>query len=108
MDESEFNELKKKLASYAPLIPDVVIDYYMEKCGVESCDPSLKKAISLMSHKFLTDVATGAFQHHKINAKALQKDKRFGREKKPTLQMADLEKTLDDMGINITRPYYYM
>ncbi|KAI4291743.1 transcription initiation factor TFIID subunit 10 [Pancytospora philotis] len=108
MDAQEFNEFKQKLESYTPLIPDVVLEYYMSKCGVTSKDETVKKAISLMSHKFLTDVAAGAFQYHKIHAKAAQKDKRFGREKKVTLQVADLERALEDMGINISRPYYYI
>lgn len=108
MDEKEFNEFKEKLDSYTPLIPDVVLDYYMEKCGITSKDNDVKKAISLMSHKFLTDVAVGAFQYHKIHLKAAQKDKRFAREKKTTLHITDLQKALEDMGIDISRPYYYI
>lgn len=108
MDDDEFNEFKEKLSSYTPLIPDIVLEYYMEKCGVSSQDADVKKAISLMSHKFLTDVAVGAFQYHKIHTKAAQKDKRFGKEKKSTLQIPDLERALEDMGVDISRPYYYI
>lgn len=108
MNEEDFNEFKEKLDAYIPLIPDIVLDYYMDKCGIVTKDENVKKAIALMSHRFLTDVAVGAFQYHKIYAKAVQKDKRFGREKKTTLQVAELEKALDDMGINISRPYYYI
>jgi transcription initiation factor TFIID subunit 10 len=108
MEDKDFNDFQEKLQSYTPLIPENVIEYYMEKCGISSGDPDVKKAISLMSHKFLTDVAVGAFQYHKIFTKAAQKDKRFGREKKMTLQVADLEKALEDMGIDVSRPHYYM
>ena len=80
----------------------------LEKAGIETLDENVKKMISLMSHKFLTDVAVGAFQYHKIFTKAAQKDKRFGKEKKTTLQIQDLEKSLKDMGIDIKRPSYYL
>lgn len=108
MEDQEFNELKQKLASYTPMIPNSVIESYLEKCGIESLDDNVKKTISLMSHKFLTDVAVGAFQYHKIFSKAAQKDKRFGREKKTTLQLQDLEKALKDMGIDVKRPSFYL
>lgn len=108
MNDDECNELKQKLASYTPMIPNSVIESYLEKAGIETLDENVKKMISLMSHKFLTDVAVGAFQYHKIFTKAAQKDKRFGKEKKTTLQIQDLEKSLKDMGIDIKRPSYYL
>ncbi|KAI5169593.1 transcription initiation factor TFIID subunit 10 [Pancytospora epiphaga] len=108
MDEKEYDEFRERLDTYAPFIPDAVLEHYMDKCGVTTRDENVKKVISLMSHKFLTDIACGAFQYHKIHTKAAQKDKRFGREKKVTLQVEDLEKTLEDMGIDISRPYYYI
>ncbi len=108
MDDKEYQDFKEKLDNYVPLIPEIVIDHYMEKCGVSSIDENVKKTISLMSHKFMTDVIIGAFQHHKIHVKGAQKDKRFGREKKTTLQIMDLQKALEDMGIDISRPYYYI
>ena len=108
MDESEFNELKKQLSSYTPMIPDSVIDSFCERCGVESLDSDVKKTISLMSHKFLTELAIASFQYHKMFSKAAQKDKRFGREKKITLQVQDLEKALKEMGIDISRPSYFL
>ncbi|KAM0681576.1 Transcription initiation factor TFIID subunit 10 [Glugoides intestinalis] len=108
MNDSEFNEFKDKLSSYTPMIPDSVIDAYCETCGVETLDKDVKKTISLMSHKFLTDIAVASFQYHKIFSKAAQKDKRFGREKKLTLQMQDVEKALKDMEIDISRPSYFL
>jgi transcription initiation factor TFIID subunit 10 len=108
MEDEEFNEFKKQLDSYAPMIPSSIIDSFCEKSGVESLDSDVKKTISLMAHKFLTDVAVASFQYHKIFSKAAQKDKRFGREKKITLQVQDLENALKDMGIDISRPNYFL
>ncbi|KAG0416879.1 Transcription initiation factor TFIID subunit 10 [Dictyocoela roeselum] len=107
MDE-KIEELKKELETFTSIIPDTVIDYFLEKSGSEISDPQAKKMIALLAQKFMTDVATSAFQYHKINQKAALKDKRFPREKKPTLQMADLELALEEVGIDIKRPPYFM
>lgn len=107
MEDQEFNEIKEKLQNYASAIPDPVIEHYMEKCGITTMDPDVKKTISLLTHKFLTDISVGAFQYHKMYNKAAQKDKKFGKEKRITLQVQDLEKTFNDMGIDISKPSYY-
>jgi transcription initiation factor TFIID subunit 10 len=108
MKEEEFNDFKKKLEDYLPIIPDSVMEFYMQKAGITSSDKNVKKVVSLLSHKFISDVVSTSLQYHKIHQKAAQKDKRFTREKKVTLQVNDLEKALDDVGINISRPNYYM
>ncbi|KAM0671743.1 subunit of transcription initiation factor TFIID [Ordospora colligata] len=108
MKEDEFNELKHNLENYIPLLPESVIDHYMEKAGVVTSDPNMKKLVSLLAHKFITDVAISSRQYHKINQKAAQKDKRFANEKKTTFQLADLESALEEVGINISRPHYYI
>lgn len=104
----EINKLEEELENFNPLIPDVVIDYLIEKNGVDINDPKVKKLISLLAQKFIVDVSTSAFQFHKINQKAAQKDKRLSREKKITLQMADLELALEEVGIDVRRPPYFM
>lgn len=108
MKDSEFEEFKKNLEDYVPIIPDSVLDYYMQKSGVTSTDNNVKKMVSLLSHKFISDVCSSAFQYHKIGQKNAQKNKRFSRDKKPTLQVVDVEKALEDVGINVARPHYYM
>lgn len=107
MEREEFEQLKEKLKDYTPLLPDSIIDYFLEKNGVSTDNEEVRKLISLMSHKFLTDVAINAQQFHKIHTKARTKDKRFSKEKKTTLQVLDLEKALEEMGVDISRPYYY-
>ncbi|EQB60699.1 transcription initiation factor tfiid subunit 10 [Vairimorpha apis BRL 01] len=87
MKNEDFEEFKKHLDEYIPIIPDSVIDYYMQKSGVISEDERLKKLVSLLSHKFISDVCT---------------------RKKITLQVIDVEKALEEAGINAERPYYYM
>ncbi len=111
MDEEEKNnfiELKEKLEKYNPLIPEEVLDYFMVKNGVQTNDKNVKKLISSMVHKFLTDVSINAFQFHKIHTKANLKDKRFAKEKKVTLTITDLERALKEMGIDVSRPHYFL
>lgn len=108
MKDEEFNDFKNKLEEYLPIIPDSVLEFYMQKSGITSSDKNVKKLVSLLSHKFISDIVNSSLQYHKIHQKAAQKDKRFAREKKLTLQVNDLEKALEDVGINISRPNYYM
>ncbi|ELQ75002.1 Transcription initiation factor TFIID, subunit TAF10 [Trachipleistophora hominis] len=96
------------LDDFTPLIPDIVLDHLLERSGVDCADKETKKAISLLAQKFITDVATSSFQFHKIHQKAAQKDKRFPKEKKLTLHMNDLEKALEEYGIDVSRPSYFM
>lgn len=93
---------------FTPLIPDIVLDHLLERSGIDCADKETKKAISLLAQKFITDVAISSFQFHKIHQKAAQKDKRFPKEKKLTLHMNDLEKALEEYGIDVSRPSYFM
>lgn len=108
MDEESFNKFKEELENFTPLLPDAVTDYFMMKAGVECSDPNVKKYVSLVGQKFITDIAASAMQYHKIYQRAALKDKKMPREKKVTLQMCDLEKALEENGIDISRPFYYM
>ncbi|WUR02281.1 transcription initiation factor TFIID subunit 10 (TAF10) [Vairimorpha necatrix] len=108
MKDSDFEEFKKNLDEYIPIIPDSVLDYYMQKSGITSSETNVKKMISLLSHKFISDVCGSAFQYHKLGQKNAQKDKRFSKDKKPSLQVVDVEKALEEVGINVNRPHYYM
>ncbi|EJW01939.1 hypothetical protein EDEG_03596 [Edhazardia aedis USNM 41457] len=108
MKNEELQELEEALSKYVPLIPEPIIDYFLTKAGISYADQNVKKYISLIMQKFLTDVSISAFQYHKVIQKAVQKDKRFAKEKKITFQVADLEKALEEMGIDIQRQFYYL
>ncbi|KAM0687745.1 Transcription initiation factor TFIID subunit 10 [Conglomerata obtusa] len=108
MDNETFNKVKENLDDYVPLIPEVVIDHFAEKAGVQHLDKDVKKVISLIAQKFVTDVSVSSFQWHKIHQKGVQKDKRFAKEKKITFNMNDLQMALEEKGIDIGRPHYFM
>lgn len=108
MQESSFNKFKEELEKFIPLLPDAVTEHLMVRAGLECSDPNVKKYVALIGQKFITDVANAAMQYHKIYQRAALKDKKMPREKKVTLQMCDLEKALEENGIDISRPFYYM
>lgn len=58
------------LDGYEPLIPDEVIDFYLERAGFECEDIRLKRLISLAAEKFVSDIASDAFQYARIRANA--------------------------------------
>ncbi|KAI5185293.1 transcription initiation factor TFIID subunit 10 [Nematocida homosporus] len=107
MEDSTFNRINEGLESFVPLIPEVVLDFCFTKAGLASEDPKLKKLVSLVAQKLITDVATCAYQYHKIAQRASLKEKKTPKEKKLTLTLADVENTLKENGINISRPSYF-
>ncbi|ORD96522.1 TAF10 [Hepatospora eriocheir] len=107
MNNKETEEIRNKLKDYKPLLPDTIMNYFLEKNGVKTNNKEVKNLINAMSHKFLTDVAVNAKQFNKIRRKASGKDIRFLTEKKTTLTIEDLEKALKEMGINVSRPHYF-
>lgn len=105
--DPKFKTFKQNFENYTPLIPEPIIDHILEKSGVEHADKNIKKYLSLVAHKFIADISTSAFQYHKLYQKAALKDKRFAKEKRLTFTMQDLEKAMEEHGINIGRPSYY-
>lgn len=107
MDDSAFNRINEGLESFVPLIPEAVLDFCFTKAGLSSNDPKLKKLVSLVTQKLITDIATCAYQYHKIAQRASLKDKKGPKEKKLTLTLSDVENALKELGINISRPAYF-
>ena len=58
------------LDGYTPLIPDQVTDFYLEKVGFECHDVRLKRLLSLAAEKFVSDIASDAFQYARIRTNA--------------------------------------
>ncbi|KAI5170641.1 transcription initiation factor TFIID subunit 10 [Nematocida sp. LUAm3] len=107
MEDTTFNRINEELEAFTPLIPEVVLDFCFAKAGLSSEDPKLKKLLSLIAQKLITDVATCAYQYHKIAQRASLKEKKSPKEKKLTLTLADVESALKENGINVSRPSYF-
>ncbi|KAG1474069.1 hypothetical protein G6F56_000579 [Rhizopus delemar] len=90
--------------NYAPIIPDAVTDYYLNKSGFDCDDVRIKRLLALATQKFIADVATDAFQHCKVRQSG---NRKTGKERKTVLTMEDLSPALAEYGVNVKKPEYY-
>lgn len=107
MDDETFNKINEGLDSFTPLIPEAVLDFFFAKAGLNTDDAKVKKLVSLITQKYITDIATSAYQYHKITQRASLKEKKSPKEKKLTLTLSDVENALKEAGINVSRPAYF-
>ncbi|KIP10043.1 hypothetical protein PHLGIDRAFT_101921 [Phlebiopsis gigantea 11061_1 CR5-6] len=103
------------LDDYEPLIPNEVTDYYLQRVGFECEDVRLKRLLSLAAQKFVSDIASDAYQHARIRSNAAGGRSRAtqgpaaARDKtKTTLMMEDLSSALAEYGITSKKPDFYM
>jgi transcription initiation factor TFIID subunit 10 len=114
--EAEENEKKlldvlALVDSYEPLIPEELIDYYFTKAGVQCEDARLKKLVSLIGQKFLSDVTSDAIKHARLrnssNALGSSVKPSSLKGKQPSFTLEDLSFALSERGIDIQRPPYH-
>ncbi|KAG8983946.1 Transcription initiation factor TFIID subunit 10 [Tulasnella sp. JGI-2019a] len=113
------------LDDYEPLIPNEVTEYYLQRVGFECDDIRLKRLLSLAAQKFVSDIASDAYQHARIRtnaqpaargrqapgdratatsgASAPLKDKT-----KTILTMDDLGAALTEYGITARKPDFFL
>ncbi|KAF9979963.1 Transcription initiation factor TFIID subunit 10 [Mortierella antarctica] len=111
--EEELNRKDRTLAeflpmmeSYNPIIPDAVTDYYLSRTGFDCDDVRIKRLLALAAQKFVSDIATDAFQYCKVRQQSQKRTP--GKEKKTVLTMEDLSDALGEYGINVKKPDYFM
>lgn len=122
------DEFCATLQDTQPTIPDPVILHYMKKAGFIANDPKLVKIVSLASQKFISEIVSDCMQYHKLktnnrsasiingagntsgnnatnssNKKAAQQQ-----QQQATLTLDDLSHVLQDYGINVKKPYYFL
>ena len=66
---------------------------------MDASDPALVNLVSVVAQKFISDIATDALGHHKVNKK--RKDKKY------VMNTDDLRDALEDRGIAVSRQPYY-
>ncbi|CAM0136794.1 unnamed protein product [Umbelopsis sp. WA50703] len=110
--EAELNRKQRSLAeflsmmdNYTPAIPDAVTDYYLSRTGFDCDDVRIKRLLALAAQKFITDIATDAFQFCKIRQQGNRSKQ--GKDRKTVLTMEDLSAALAEYGVNIKKPDYY-
>ncbi|KAI8646868.1 transcription initiation factor IID TAF10 subunit [Parasitella parasitica] len=104
--EKDMAELLMTMDSYTPIIPDAVIDYYLDKTGFDCDDARIKKLFALAAQKFVADIATDAFQINQVKQPSRAASK-SNKEKKVVLTMDDLSSALTEYGLNVAKPEYY-
>lgn len=100
-DAVHMKEFLDAMDKYNPTIPEDLIAYYLQNCGVETKDPHILKMIALATHKFLSDITTDALQYQRIRTQ----NKKSTTNTSLTLQ--DLTTSLRGYGINVNKPQYY-
>jgi transcription initiation factor TFIID subunit 10 len=122
-EDKAFVELLQELESFEPIIPDQLTDYYMTRAGLDAADVRVKRLISLIAQKYVTDIAQDAVQYCKIRTNATgtsgpssmsketsssaKKPVASSKEKKLVLSMDDLSASLADYGIALKKPAAY-
>jgi transcription initiation factor TFIID subunit 10 len=53
---------------FAPIIPDAVTDYYLNKNGFETTDIKIKRLLALATQKFISDIAQDAYEYSRIRS----------------------------------------
>ena len=69
------------------------------QAGMDASVPALVNLVSVVAQKFISDIATDALGHHKVNKK--RKDKKY------VMNIDDLKEALKDKGITVKRQPYY-
>ncbi|WFD24735.1 hypothetical protein MEQU1_003439 [Malassezia equina] len=101
-------DVLQALDGYAPLIPDEVSDYYLERAGFQCDDVRLKRLLALATEKFVADIASDAFQYARIRTNVgpgrSSRPGAAGRDRSRTvLTMDDLSAALGEYGIDARR-----
>jgi transcription initiation factor TFIID subunit 10 len=111
-----------KLQDVNSTIPDPVMLHYMKKAGFIVNDPKLVKILSLASQKFISEIINDCMQFHKIKTNTKLQTTTVTGAQKPGLSIAeklktpnsailtldDLSTVLQDYGISVKKPYYFM
>jgi transcription initiation factor TFIID subunit 10 len=66
--DKSLKELLNSMDEYAPIIPDAVTDYYLAKSGFETNDRRIKRLLALATQKFVSDIASDAYQYSRIRS----------------------------------------
>lgn len=66
--DSSLKKFLESMDEYAPIIPDAVTDYYLAKSGFETNDKRIKRLLALATQKFISDIASDAYQYSRIRS----------------------------------------
>ncbi|KAI3841455.1 hypothetical protein MKX03_021104 [Papaver bracteatum] len=106
-DDAALSDFLASLMDYTPTIPDELVEHYVAKSGFQCPDVRLIRLVAVATQKFIAEVATDALQHSKARQSAVVKDKKQQKDKRLTLTMDDLSKSLREYGVNMKHQEYF-
>ncbi|ODQ78713.1 hypothetical protein BABINDRAFT_152346 [Babjeviella inositovora NRRL Y-12698] len=126
--DKTLKEIVDMMDDFAPIIPDAVTDYYLAKNGFDCSDVKIKRVLALATQKFISDIATDAYEFSRIRsvasvsnsqakARQLLASQQAGstssgggstaNQAKIVLTMEDLSAALSEYGLNVNKPEFY-
>lgn len=107
-NEKKLIEILGHMENYQPLIPEELIDHYFTKAGVQCDDVRLKRLVSVIGQKFLSDVTSDALKYSKLRTGAPNTAMRSSAQRgKQMFSLEDLTFALGERGIQVKRPPYH-
>uniref|UniRef100_A0A915L652 Transcription initiation factor TFIID subunit 10 n=1 Tax=Romanomermis culicivorax TaxID=13658 RepID=A0A915L652_ROMCU len=106
--EGSLAQFLNQIQDYTPTIPDAVTEFYLRKSGVDNADPRITRLISLASQKFISDILLDTMQHAKMKGQGQVNKKGSSKEVRYALTMEILEPVLNEYGIDIKKPPYFV
>ena len=97
-----------QLEDYQPTIPDAVTKYYLSTAGFDTSDPRILRLVSLATQKFVSDIANDALQHCKMRGANAAGQAKGKKDRKFVMTVDDLTLALQDQGISVKKPPYFM
>ncbi|GMY29122.1 transcription initiation factor TFIID subunit 10 isoform X1 [Fagus crenata] len=108
-DDAALSDFLASLMDYTPTIPDELVEHYLAKSGFQCPDVRLIRLVAVATQKFVAEVASDALQQCKARQTTVVKDKRDKqqKDKRLTLTMEDLSKSLQEYGVNVKHQEYF-
>lgn len=98
--DKSLQDILEFLDDQPPVIPDVIVDYYLKKNGLNLKDTRIKKLISLATSKFITDIAVDAYEYSRIRSGTAVYNAANGQQKARQLLMGQQQQKLLQQELN--------
>lgn len=92
--DKTLQEILEMMQDNPPIIPDAVIDYYLMKNGMNLKDIRIKRLLALATQKFVSDIATDAYEYSRIRSSTSVQNANNGQAKARQLLMGQQQQQM--------------
>ncbi|KAL6945238.1 hypothetical protein ACO0QE_002687 [Hanseniaspora vineae] len=92
--DKTLQEILEMMQDNPPIIPDAVIDYYLMKNGMNLKDIRIKRLLALATQKFVSDIATDAYEYSRIRSSTAVQNANNGQAKARQLLMGQQQQQM--------------